>query len=259
MNHSERLAQALIEKIIHGSSMIFKEDQHSGEYDFDLLFKDDSVGVVEVTEATNEDMKETHASILNKKKGGSRVSVVSCQNSWVVIPLPEANINKIRNEVDEYLSAIESEGFSKFFPNDIMSSKAVCHIVHDLKIEMGMVMVRKLKTKNCIFISLPVNGGVVTNEHIQEAVKAEINKKDNLQKLNKSKAQERHLFIYISEQNYLPWKELVDMTDPPKSPTIPKEITTIWVVTNARTLNKFTVWKINRINGWENIGILEID
>lgn len=63
MNLSERIAKAVVEHIITGSSMRFRSDQSSGEYDFDLGYADRTVVTVEVTMSSNQQMKWSAAKL----------------------------------------------------------------------------------------------------------------------------------------------------------------------------------------------------
>jgi hypothetical protein len=257
MNRSEEIAKIVIETLVEGSRMHYHDDQSRGHYDFDLEYPDGAVAAVEVTVSTNEQLEHTSAAILDSRKGGTFVAAKKTRNGWWVHPMPGANINKIREQVDEYLAAIESEGLLRFFSyTDASSFPSVARILYDLRIEGGSVI--KWKTPNCIRIGLPTVGGLVSGERVQQAVEAEANKEDNRRKLGSCGCDKRHLFVYIDHRNFLAWVALVDEQPPQLAPSLPIEITNIWVATHTRSANEIVVWKAERGEKWQNLGVLAV-
>lgn len=249
MNLSERVAKAVVEHIITGSSMCFRSDQSSGEYDFDLRYADDTVVPLEVTMSANQQMKWSAAKLGDEREGGHFVKAVACRNGWLVHPLPDANIDLIRKRADAYLAKVEAAGLTQFFAwTDASKSRPVDGIFRDLKIEAGRAFVWKDGPR--IGIALPGQGGPVTSEYLQRAVEAEASKADNRRKLGSTKHSEGHLFVYVDPLHYLPWVALVDEAPSAAPPRLPAEISHIWAVTLTRSANEYIVWRATRGGRW---------
>jgi len=250
MNLSEQVAKAVVERILKGATMHFRPDQSSGEYDFDLQYSDGKMVPLEVTAAANQQMMWKAATITAEKKGGPFVKAVSCCNGWLVHPLPDADIERIRTNIDAYLARIEATGLRKFFAwTDASESQPVADILRDLKIEAGCVFAWKGARR--IGVALPGQGGRVTPDHLQWAVEIEANKADNRRKLGNTRCSERHLFVYVHPLNYLPWVALVDEEPPAEPPQLPAEISHIWVVTTTRSPNEYIIWRVARGGRWD--------
>jgi len=237
--------------------MHYHDDQSTGIYDFDLQYLDGTVAAVEVTVSTSEQLERTAAAILDRRKGRTFVPAKKSRNGWWVHPMRGAKIDRIRANVDEYLAAIEAEGHTRFFAyRDAASSPSIARILYDLGIEGGDVI--KWKSPNCIRIALPAVGGLVSAESVEQALEAEATKEDNRRKLAASGCNKRHLFVYINRQNFLPWVALVDEGPPPRSPTLPIEITDVWAVTHTRSPAEVIVWKTETGKNWQYLGVLQI-
>jgi hypothetical protein len=111
MNYAERVAKAIIEEL-SGGKMVFRNDQSRGGHDFDLEYPDGVlVPAVEVTSSVDAQKAEAYAAI---RKRGASVPRHKCQKNWLVLPSLDANIRRIREEVDQYLTAIEADGLTSF-------------------------------------------------------------------------------------------------------------------------------------------------
>jgi hypothetical protein len=132
MDHAEAVAKQLLESVLVGARMNYRDNQSKGEHDFDLGYPDGRISPVEVTSAVDESVELTNAAILDKKKGGSAIKTKLSKKDWYISPSPGANINRIRSSADEYLAAIESEGLEKFFGPINCDSPSVERIYRDL-------------------------------------------------------------------------------------------------------------------------------
>ncbi len=73
MHQSEIVAQAVVERVIQGSRMVYRSDQSKSVPDFDLHYPDGRVAALEVTESVDTVDLETQAAIGSRRKGGPRV------------------------------------------------------------------------------------------------------------------------------------------------------------------------------------------
>lgn len=250
MNLSEQIAKAVVEHILKGATMHYRLEQSAGEYDFDLQYSNGKVVPLEVTAAANQQMMWKAATITAEEKGGPFVEAVACRHGWLVHPLPDANIDRIRTKVDAYLARVEATGLSEFFAwTDASKSQPVADILRDLKIEAGCVFTWQDARR--IGIALPGQGGQVTSDDLQRAVETEASKADNRRKLGGTTHSESHLFVYVHPLNYLPWVALVDEEPPAEPPRLPAEISHIWVVTTTRAPNEYIVWRAAQGGRWD--------
>ncbi|MCY4389121.1 MAG: hypothetical protein OXC18_18665 [Desulfurellaceae bacterium] len=264
MDHSEQIAKGVMEFLIPGAVMHYREDQSTSIHDFDLERLGELVAAVEVTTSTDEQRRGTIAAIQDTRKDRF-IPTKRCRKDWIVYPLPTANINKNRRELDRYLAEIETAGLKRFLIEADFKYPAVRRIYQDLHIEHGYVT--KWKKPGYIALTLPGGGGKITPEHVQEAVKREAWKDDNRKKLNLAGSKERHLFVYVDDVDYLPWASLRD-TDPSalELPQLPPEITHVWVAAQfspydaaGKVIEYHRVWRARRGEKWEDLGEASMD
>lgn len=255
MDHPEKIAKAVIESSIPGAIMRYRENQSNSTHDFDLERPGTSVAAVEVTASADKRYNETIAAIRDPGKDGMWIKTKRCRKDWLVYPSPTAKINKIRKHVDQYLADIEIAGLERFFGPRHSDISAVYSIYQDLDIEAGHVT--SWKQPGYIGITFPGGGGIITAEHVQKAVEKEAWKDDNRKKLDATGSEERHLFVYVDDGNYLPWAALRDKDPPLEPPCLPLEITHVWAV--AEVAENCIVWRAMRGEKWEKIKKVSTD
>lgn len=251
VDHAESVAQRLFEALLVGSRMTYRQDQSRGQHDFDLCLPDGTSSAVEVTSSVDQRTEETHASILNKRKGGPMVKGRLCKHGWYVHPAPTANVNLIRSKVDEYLAAIEAAGIEKFYGPTDWRNPSVERIYRDLHVVSGSVFPH-WKEPGQIGIALPGGGGALSASAAIEAAEREAIKTDIRRKLGAAGTSIRHLAIYIFVTNYLPWCALVDCDPPPEVPHLPTEITDLWLFSETRSQHEYVVWHSSTNAKWHS-------
>jgi len=254
MNHSEIVAQAVVEAVIPRSRMAYRSDQSQSVPDFDLRYPDGRAAALEVTESVDAVDLETHAAIVNPRKGGSKVSAQLCRKAWRVWPAPGANINRIRTSVDRDLAEIESAGVEHFFSaSDRHAHPAIDSIHTSLQVMSGHVI--DGDAPGLISIALPIGGGFIGGCLVSEAVEAEAWKPDNRQKLSAAGTTERHLFVFVDVLNHRVWTPLVDLALPSGAPELPPEVTHVWAVGPARS-GGYVVWRASLESDWYSLGLV---
>ncbi len=257
MNKAETAAKRIVERVVAGARMHFRETQSSGEPDFDLEYASGMKVPLEVTVSTDEEGEATSAAILRSRRGGPFVPRVCCATDWYVHPVPGANINKIRLHVDRLLAAIEAEGRQEFNAStDAEDSAAVLTILRELGIEAGSVT--RWKSPG-IGIALPGDGGLVDPNLVNEAVAVEASKADNRRKLDTASGAEKHLFIYITPARHIVWVAARDEFPPTCGPVLPPEVTDVWVATWTGDGSWHTVWRARAGEAWVHLGRVDID
>lgn len=257
MDKAETVAEIIVETLMRGAKMRYRETQSAGEYDFDLVYATGMSVPLEVTMSTDQPTEAIEAAIMRSRKGGSFVQRIHCQHDWWVHPTKHARINKIRTYIDSYLAAIEAEGWKDFDSFiDAADSPAIHAILQDLQIEGGNVT--KWKSPG-IEIATPGDGGLVDPALVNEAVEIEALKDDNKRKLGSAEASEKHLFVYVTHRKYLVWVAVRDGVLPASPPKLPTEITHVWVATWAGDGGWHTVWRASREDSWTHMGLVNID
>lgn len=226
MDRSELLARTCVESALPGSRMRYREHQHARTFDFDLHLPDGTLAALEVSAAADPIHRSTQAAILDDRKGGQLVPRKLAQRDWYVHPASDAPINRIRANIDAYLSVVEQEGRDEFSaPTDVLDSPAVERIWRELKVESGKVT--RWRTPG-IGIALLGGGGWLSDSPVWEAVRSVAEATDNREKLAVSGRDQRHLFVYVDDSLPLAWLCLREMQAGHMKP-MPPEVTYLWV------------------------------
>jgi hypothetical protein len=161
-----------------------------------------------------------------------------------------APINKIRKEVDEYLSKVEQAGIEKFYwvRDENPAVEAICR---DLGILSGSVFSTGTSPK--IRIQLPIGGGALGANTAVEAGEKEAWKEDNREKLGSAKTAQRHLVVYIEVANGLPYVALTDFDPPFAVAKLPPEITHLWLLAHGEEADEFVVWYGSANEPWRSL------
>ena len=265
MSFAELAAKRVLESVLSGTTLEFRQEQSHGEYDFDLRYPDGTLAAVEVTRSMVPSQMQTSAAIHNKKNKPV-VDATKCKNAWTIIPTPNANIAAIRENVDEYLSALEEAGLKEFsafaafnskqlreaglgevFPDAIVP-RCVERICDDLGIQGGSVISSEGPPK--IMLGHPIYGGAFNSDSAIQAGRLEYQKDDNRKKLDAANTKERHLVVYIDVTNGTPWTALTELDPPAAIPDLPREISHVWLVGDMGQADKFIVWRASTADIW---------
>jgi hypothetical protein len=251
MNYSEAVSKRL-----PGARLDYRPVQSHGEYDFDLRLVDGSTAALEVTASVDQLQAATVAAVLSKKKGGSTLPAVKCQNSWIVFPAKGVSIDRIREKADDYLARLEGDGVERFFWLE-RGPQSVDDIRRDLNVVGASVIARGAACPT-IKIGLPGGGGAVGSSIAVDAGEREAWKSDNRRKLGAAKTSERHLAVYIDPMTGLPWTALTEFDPPSIPPNLPVEITSLWLIGHSPNIdgNEFIAWHTGIGEGWQKIQVV---
>ena len=257
MDKAEAAAKSIVERLIPGARMHYRESQSLGEHDFDLVHPTGKRIPLEVTVATDEATEATRAAIRSPRRGGSFIPRVHCARDWYIYPRRHANINKIRKHVDSCLAALEAEGRTRFNAYiDAEEAPSVFTILHELGIEHGSVV--RWKSPG-IAIPMPGDGGVVDPALVNAAVETEALKADNQRKLRSAEGMEKHLFVYVTRTRHVLWVAVREGELPAAGPKLPPEITHVWVATWTGGCAWHTVWQAQRGFAWTHMGQVNVE
>ncbi len=249
MRPSERVAKDVIEAVLQGTTMQFRPDQGDGSHDFNLLRGTTVFGAVEVTSAADQPRKSLIASMADGRKGGYDVPAAKCRSSWLVELLPDASVNRVRRDIDEYLAAVESDRLTGFTESDVSRYPSVERVVRELRVDSAWPW--PSRHPRVIRINPPTDSGWLDSGDVRTAVETEALKDDNRRKLAKSGAAERHLFVYLDPTSSAARVALVNNRVPNGAPAIPEEVTHVWAATESGEPNEFVVVRAERLGGWE--------
>src|SRR4051794_11614474 len=112
MRSDEALTALLFESIHVGAEMQHNASQARGEWDFDLVFPNGEREPVEVTISTVLERQRIYAAILGNH--GSFIDRRICTHDWYVTPYQNANIQRIRRDIDRYLAEVERAEIANF-------------------------------------------------------------------------------------------------------------------------------------------------
>jgi len=244
MNPEEALAKVCFDSLCAPRSLLYNDVQSNREPDFQVLDeRDRRVGVLEVTRAMHERYTRTFEAVLDKRHGYGRVDALLCANGWRVIPSADANINTVRAHLDEYLARIEREGLREF--NDATCSDAVCAIVRDLRVETGVVGEPGFECHHINPPSMTVTGDP---DAVNEAVRVEAAKPDNVTKLSQPGDAERHLFVCVEASSLAAYHAMQQEYEPDPVALNPA-ITHVWVACRTHSLSA-QVWHAVNAGRW---------
>ena len=253
MDTAESIAKYTIERFVENARMKFREQQHAGEYDFDLYIQERPTAVVEATASMDKGLRETIAAIEDSDKGGQLIPASLCRNGWIVYPKADAKIKRIRRDVDAYLAKIEDEGLqSFFFDTDAHEYSSVYQIFEHLRIEGGTCGSREESRQICV--TRPGSGGKVSASKVQDAVLHEAYKFDNIRKLEIFERLQRNLFVYLDFEYFLAHVSLIDCNPPTELVILPDKITHVWVATFTKNPGELIAWKAQNGSQWINMG-----
>jgi len=251
MNYSETIAKRVLETILPGASLEYRQTQSHGEYDFDLHYGDGSKAAVEVTAAMDETLMKTVGAIHSKRAGGSTIQAKVCKKSWIIFTANGSSIRRIRTDADSCLAELEKEGIDRFFC--VSSSSTVQKVCCHLEITGGGVI--SSNGNPTIHIAGPGGGGAVGPSLAIEAGERAALKQDNRRKLGAAQTTERHLVVYVDGSNGLAWTALTSFVPPAIPPRIPDEITNLWLIGQGDSRNEFVVWRAGATDTWQSMKV----
>jgi hypothetical protein len=247
MKPTEALAKLIVEGVEVGGQMIYREDQSARTHDFDLNRTTGAAAAVEVTSITDGTVRATFAAIDRCRRMSRRL----CTKDWRIHPAANANIKRIAEKADAYLAKIEATGVDRFFSSlDASSSPPVAAIWHDLQVQGGGVLPQK---EPQIVIVLPVTGGAYGQSLVLAAVQTVMSASDNLEKLAKSGAAERHLAIYVDRSATSVLMGFRDFGPPSELPDLPAEVTDIWLFSETYGDDRYVVWRAGAKRPWQRL------
>lgn len=224
--------------------------------DFELVIEGCEPIALEVTTATQPDLRQTRARF--ESQLAERIEAPQLRSSWHLYAEVGSDVRRIRRDVVASLAELELE-WSSAPPPDLIffgpTNAARSPSVRALWQTLGIVWGRAYPSSGgaFVFVSPPSDPREWTDEHpgafVTEAVETEAAKADNVRKLAESGRSERHLFVGVDPLSYPPWQDLDRGVVPPDPPRLPEEITTAWVAT-AGSDGRDIAWRATPPDIW---------
>ncbi len=254
---SEQEAQLALSALLR--CQVLPRDPGGGSsqlHDFDLVFEDGHAEAVEVTEAAIQPLRQAEAA--HHSKIGYRFDVPGIKYLWHLYPSMRSRFGAWKaEELGRRLAELEDKSKLKFFyGTDYARDETVRGLVHDYGVEWGRAHVTDATPY--VLVSPPSDRRVWSSNHDNpgmnavETLCAEASKGDNQAKLAKAATAERHLFVWVPHDNYLPWADLERGQLPTLIPQLPNAITTAWLA-SRNSDNRLVLWRLRPASGWDCI------
>lgn len=246
----ERAAAKLIRSNVGAVKAVLTDDGSTpGVHDFDLVFKDAHREPLEITSSVLPMLKSAQAAHEKYKK--LIVTVPGLAGAWHVFSSQSTQFKDLdAKALLPFLRGLESAGLTKIhYPMDHHQAPALHIFARQLGIEAAFAM-GGLAGK--VLVSMPEDHRVWSSDHSDPGrhVLADIEKiaalRDNRRKL--SGFPKSHLFVWIDENNYLPWRDIFSGEIPSRKPNLPPEISDVWVAT--RLPGSVSGWHFSQQDGW---------
>jgi hypothetical protein len=227
-------------------------------YDLDLSVRGGrTYGAVEVTMAADAELVE-FLKLVHAR--GGRWIAPQITGGWRVMVLPAARVKRLVTELPTLLGNLESAGVIEF-SNRTSTPSGLATVAHDL----GVVSARQADTRfpGSIYVlaELPMEQtsgwaaptGDAVSTWISQWI-GERSQADNLRKLQRSGAAERHLFVIVPGlESTAPFgvNDLLMRTGAPlpaSPPVLPAEVTHVWIMGVWQSGQGFR-WSPD--NGWQ--------
>ena len=232
---------------------VVDDGSRPGLRDFDLVFGTTAPEPLEVTSATLPKLRAAQAAY--DKYDPLVMQIAGIREAWHVFSTQSTNFKSLTPmALLPLLVAAEATGLRQIhFPTDVHQAPFVYPIAKPLGIDALFVIGGR---PGHVLVSGPNDDRMWTSDsvnpgrHVLDVIEELAAKADNRAKLGLGPAAgvESHLFVWIDEDNYLPWKDLVDGLMPVRPPSLPAEIITVWVATNVAGATVY--WLYSSRTGW---------
>ncbi|MFH1329358.1 MAG: hypothetical protein ABIJ48_01670 [Actinomycetota bacterium] len=193
------------------------------EPDFEILTPSGSIiGALEVTEATN---PQTRAATRARTKHfpAGVFPAPGLAHNWHLFPAPRTTFRKLEKSAPALLSKVEASGCTQFFASTDLDPAV--QGLFQLGIEAGFRWSASSSPR--VILALPGDHTIWEENpstpapYLTGIVGIHAHKRDNIAKLRQAHVTERHLFIWVDRDFYLPWKDLVHGRLPVGAPVLP--------------------------------------
>lgn len=220
--------------------------------DYDLVYPSGNSEPFEVTRVL---LPELQAAIgAHEKHAGFSRQLSGLTRSWHLMSTHRADFRRWTDQVlTAFLADLEQNGLDRFFEGQLVRGTSINQTAAQLGIAAAF---SAQGTAGHVLLSPPGDYRGWTSNHADPgahavaALEAACAQSDNIKKLSVGTAPERHLFIYVFEDDYLPWKDLEYGALPIRAPHLTAPITTGWLVTTYA--DSVLCWVFESQGGWRS-------
>ena len=265
-------AAHIVGQVMNGTPKSFDRrgpGARDGMYDFDVGLSNGRSVALEATTAAQEDMIGTLAAFSQLHD----VTFPALKYNWSLTGQHPEGSNRgpdmrgIRRQADVLLGVLETAEVLKFderYRSVPRTTNADVQRALDqlgrLGVYAGTAMSEAPPGEAFIAVGLVGGGGSVDNDAINQSVAREVDA--NLAKLERSDADERHLFVWIDSSMFSEELSMHLGQVPSTGPTLPASITTVWVATwgpgTNYKANTSRLWRATLPGGWEVLQVPEL-
>mgnify|MGYP005992801329 CR=1 FL=1 len=250
MNRTEKLAKWTLEKLLPSGSIVREvKEQSNGEHDFDIVKDDNCIGVIEVTQATNE---EAMVSIARKQKQG-QIKCNTLRQGWLLMA-HNLDPRWVETEGCKHLATLERHGLKEFSHNTKYYSQTekiaeAARCLNDKGIENGQAYGDAGNISFLISYGEDSEPYIISSESVVQTLLASLEKPDNKAKLSRENHPahySRHFFVEINRTTLSgPGFSLIEAELPSNLLDLASRATHVWAAT--RYDDKIVVWCGNAI------------
>lgn len=228
-------------------------------HDFDVQLADGRTIALEVTSATDEDVQGLHAAAMTAQHTTSALA-----SDWLVgggqaSDGPQVRIRELIDGIIPVLAAYERHGVSdidtRVPPRSNLRAPGTPQDVIEAtqqQFELGAVVTHRLGPRHSseaqVFIS--IHGGVAANANQVDGLVGAVARR-KADKLAVARADERHLFVWLSATHSDAELAVFSGRPPTAAPSLPAGIDALWLATRLRDGYAERLWRMRPPGGWE--------
>lgn len=218
-----------------------------GLYDLEVCWPAHPHWAVEVKSETD---RLSLATLSALERRGYTVATDLLRSRWVVGLLREASVKRIREELPEYLAAVEAEGWTELIRLFAEHSAAIRVVVDRFDIWHGKAEQSTEQPRLVLMPPEPVDPLASRVEGVNDVIEKWASRDDVRAKLGRSGLSERHLFVWVAEDAPdVAWPLQEARFPPADPPSLPAEVTAAWIATGD--LERPVVWFVQPPQDWK--------
>lgn len=261
MRRSEKIAEAVLKAVLHSVEVRY-HDTGSGDslHDFEIIKGTDVFAAVEVTETTRGKQKALEAEL---KRNADETPAKQVEGTWLVFLDPgSTRLERRAAEIDSCLAKFEKRGVQHFIASDGVPDDVTVERkeAFDQAWKLRILCADRHSLRGARILVTSGAGEVFcsSQDYVNLRIAELARKDDNRRKLRASGCARRILFVVVDQSTDYPcWKQVANHGLKGTPPTLPPEITEVWVTARDRD-GKFVVWRASGAR-WQRLGVLSLE
>lgn len=241
---NEVSAAALVSVVLGGHPERTDTAGAQQTHDFDIVLTDGQVVALEVTREVDPAVRSQHA--LEDKLDWS--SFDDLNGFWHVSVIEPCDVKALHSELPGVLAEMQLEGLTVVS----LDRRAEQHGTLAKLRRLGAVAAVRLQDRSPGEIALnsaPIASSTAIDVPVDVA-NAHLSRPDNVRKLRAARADERHLFVWITVDRTAAVASFALGSLPTAPPLLPDGVDAVWLAT---AYEPPTVWRFHRVGGWADV------